>query len=174
MIASRPPSFCIAFDLRPLAGKEEGPSLSRRPCQSGWVERDPEAPSSAAVGPPYRTAHQVPPEQQRTEADRVQADQLTAAGQGLLAISFTVVTVLNTSFLPSRPRADHIPSTRQAPEGASSRALSAPTRGGRRGKPPVAHHLPRRSPSCRPDRTSDSDPPLSPSGSGRGRLASFS
>ena len=68
------------------------------------VERDPEAPASAAVGPPYRTAHQVPPEQQRTEADRVQANQLATAGQALLAISFAVVAVLNASFLLVAPR----------------------------------------------------------------------
>ena len=68
------------------------------------VERDPEAPSSAAVGPPYRRAHQVPPERQRTEADRVQADQLAAAGQALLAISHAVGAVLNASFLLVAPR----------------------------------------------------------------------
>ena len=47
------------------------------------------------------------------------------------------------------------------------------TRGGLPGKPPVAHRRLRRSPSCRPDRTSGSDLPLSPSGSGRGRRASL-
>ena len=100
------------------------PSLVAVVGKAKEVERDPEAPSSAAVGPPYRTAHQVPPERQRTEADRVQADRLAAAGQALPG------RLTRSRRRPQRQlsprRAQELSASRlrdDAPSGASSRGI---------------------------------------------------